>query len=111
MVSTQYKSVFDAIRANSKTFLFVDEDASWSEGGGVGVAFGEELRLIKTCGAFITMRGSPGPPRAARVSPRPAHLRLCRDIRTMDQTAFTVRRVLGKDRTASSRSSALNPVC
>eukprot|EP00931_Biecheleriopsis_adriatica_P003888 TRINITY_DN10563_c0_g2_i1.p1 TRINITY_DN10563_c0_g2~~TRINITY_DN10563_c0_g2_i1.p1 ORF type:complete len:2985 (-),score=661.93 TRINITY_DN10563_c0_g2_i1:306-8801(-) len=39
VVSTQYKSVLDAIRANSKTFLFVDE----------------ELRLIKTCGAFITM--------------------------------------------------------
>ncbi|CAJ1396873.1 unnamed protein product [Effrenium voratum] len=39
VVSTQYKSVLDAIRANSKTFLFVDE----------------ELRLVKTCGAFITM--------------------------------------------------------
>lgn len=25
VVSTQYKSVLDAIRANSKTFLFVDE--------------------------------------------------------------------------------------
>ncbi|CAE7303968.1 unnamed protein product [Symbiodinium necroappetens] len=42
VVSTQYKSVLDAIRANSKTFLFVDE----------------ELRLIKTCGAFITMPGA-----------------------------------------------------
>lgn len=39
VVSTQYKSVLDAIRINSKTFLFVDE----------------ELRLVKTCGAFITM--------------------------------------------------------
>eukprot|EP00913_Durusdinium_trenchii_P020013 g18811.t1 len=39
VVSTQYKSVLDAIRANSKTFLFVDE----------------ELRLVKTVGAFITM--------------------------------------------------------
>ena len=26
VVSTQYKSVLDAIRANSKTFLFVDEE-------------------------------------------------------------------------------------
>ncbi|CAE8644925.1 unnamed protein product [Polarella glacialis] len=39
VVSTQYKSVLDAIRANSNTFLFVDE----------------ELRLVRTCGAFITM--------------------------------------------------------
>ena len=30
VVSTQYKSVLDAIRANSKTFLFVDEDAEWN---------------------------------------------------------------------------------
>ena len=74
MVSTQYKSVLDAIRANSKTFLFVDEERKRTAAAaafalrrerrerksGLSPAhFWEELRLIKTCGAFITMPGGP----------------------------------------------------
>merc|ERR1719424_1320635 len=39
VVSTQYKSVLDAIRERLKTFIFMDE----------------EMRLISTIGAFITM--------------------------------------------------------
>merc|ERR1711998_158018 len=39
VVSTQYKSVLDAIREGVKSFLFMDED----------------VRLIPTIGAFITM--------------------------------------------------------
>jgi dynein heavy chain len=39
VVSTQYKSVLDAIRERVKTFIFMDE----------------EIRLISTVGAFITM--------------------------------------------------------
>jgi len=39
VVSTQYKSVLDAIREGVKTFLFMDED----------------IRLVATIGAFITM--------------------------------------------------------
>ncbi|CAD7941439.1 unnamed protein product [Amoebophrya sp. A120] len=39
VVSTQYKAILDAIRENAKTFLFMDE----------------EIKLIATIGAFITM--------------------------------------------------------
>ena len=63
VVSTQYKSVLDAIRANSKTFLFVDEAMQLRVTSvRVNLVLGEkrgpgqEMRLIKTCGAFITMR-------------------------------------------------------
>jgi len=39
VVSTQYKTILDAIRVNSQMFQFMDD----------------EIRLISTCGAFITM--------------------------------------------------------
>ena len=39
VVSTQYKCILDAIRQSDKMFLFMDE----------------EIRLMRTCGAFITM--------------------------------------------------------
>ena len=39
VVSTQYKTILDAIREGAKTFLFMDE----------------EIKLIATIGAFITM--------------------------------------------------------
>jgi dynein heavy chain len=39
VVSTQYKSVLDAIRSRAKSFLFMEED----------------IRLVRTVGAFITM--------------------------------------------------------
>ncbi|CAK0838245.1 unnamed protein product [Prorocentrum cordatum] len=39
VISTQYKTILDAIRQDVSMFMFMDE----------------EIRLIKTCGAFITM--------------------------------------------------------
>ena len=39
VVSSQYKSILDAIRSNAKSVVFMDE----------------EIRLVRTVGAFITM--------------------------------------------------------